>query len=169
MTSDGKDPPTFTFDEYAWSDAAGATGGGASAAYPTPSWQTAAGIAQIKDSNGDQTAGQRFVPDIAGMVYMGTGSSTGDTFYVNGVPIGGAGGTSASTPLYAGLWALLQNIFGVRLGFPNAILYSLANSVVRTDITFGNNDPDDGSNAPYYNADPTYNGHAGWNPCTGWG
>lgn len=78
----GKDS-TGVVVEYVWSDAHtttnspfgnsgtdfGATGGGASAQFPMPPYQTAAGIT-IRDSNGNTTpyTGKRGVPDIAGMV-----------------------------------------------------------------------------------------------------
>jgi subtilase family serine protease len=46
----------------------GATGGGANTNFlPVPTYQTAAGITQITDSNSNVLIG-RFVPDVAGMV-----------------------------------------------------------------------------------------------------
>ena len=74
-----------TFEEWVWSDMGvgafpGATGGGSSAIFPIPPYQTAAGITQIKDSSG-KTYTNRFVPDIAGMV-----TQTG--FFLNGTPTG---------------------------------------------------------------------------------
>ena len=76
-------PPVF--EEWVWSDEGvgafyGATGGGSSAIFPIPPYQTMAGITQISDSVG-KTYTNRFVPDIAGMNGM-----TG--FFLNGGRIG---------------------------------------------------------------------------------
>ncbi|UWZ82815.1 protease pro-enzyme activation domain-containing protein [Occallatibacter riparius] len=54
----------------------------------------------------------------------------------------GAGGTSASTPAFAGMLALLEQAIGSRLGNVNNVLYRLAAtkySTVFHDITDGNN------------------------------
>ncbi len=163
--------PPRTFDEWVWSNVgsasavggfAGASGGGASATFPVPSYQTAAGITQITDSNGNK-ASKRFIPDIAGMVAYGgsSSSSPNDWFYINGAKSNFIG-TSCATPLFAGLIAVLRSAFGVELGFLNPTLYQLGDSVCN-DVTHGNNDPSDGSNAPYYTAG------TGWDACTGWG
>ncbi|OUL74057.1 S53 family peptidase [Paraburkholderia hospita] len=164
--------PPRTFDEWVWSNVdkaspvggfAGASGGGASKVFSLPSYQSAVGITQITDSKGN-TASSRFIPDIAGMVAYGgdpTQSLPNDWFY-----IGGQGfnfiGTSCATPLFAGLVAVLRSALGVAFGFLNPLLYQLGDSVCN-DVTTGNNDPADGSNAPFYTAGPK------WDACTGWG
>lgn len=60
-----------------------------------------------------------------------------------GTQIGGVGGTSASTPAFAGMLALLaQSQGGARLGQVNTALYQLAKSKYATvfhDVTVGNN------------------------------
>jgi hypothetical protein len=163
--------PPLKFEEWVWSNVssssavggfAGASGGGASATFPVPGYQTAADITQITDSNGN-TSSNRFIPDIAGMVAYGgsNNSSPNDWFYINGSKSNFVG-TSCATPLFAGLIAVLRSAFGVELGFLNPTLYQLGNSVCN-DVTHGNNDPADGSNAPYYTAGP------GWDACAGWG
>jgi subtilase family serine protease len=134
----------------------GATGGGASTLYVTPPFQTAAGLTQITDSNNNIVFDRRFVPDVAGMVSV-------SGIYLNNNPLLQVIGTSLVAPLYAGLWATLQSIFGRSLGIFNATLYQLGAAIVSKDVTLGNNDPGDGSGAPYYSAGP------GWDPCTGWG
>jgi hypothetical protein len=157
-----KTGPPLTFDEWVWSDAGlsnpvggfgGASGGGASATFPIPAYQTAAGLTSITDSNGN-TSSNRFVPDIAGMVSM-------SGFYINGSSYPDFTGTSCVAPLYAGLFAVLRSALGVELGFLNPTLYQLQKAF--NDITHGNNDSNDGSNAPYYSAGP------GWDACTGLG
>jgi kumamolisin len=66
------------------------------------------------------------------------------------------GGTSASTALWTGLIARLNQGLGRRVGFLNPLLYeSLGPLGVLRGITVGDN----GS----YEAGP------GWNACTGWG
>jgi hypothetical protein len=167
-----KNGPPATFEEFAWSDAFsstsnfgssttdfGATGGGASANFAVPPYQTDAGVTQITDSKGNKLTG-RFVPDIAGMVgYSGSGSN--DWFFVNGVKYNFIG-TSCVAPLYAGLAAMLRSAFGVSLGFLNPTLYQLGNQAFN-DITTGNNDSGDTPDAPFFTTG------AGWDPCTGWG
>jgi hypothetical protein len=159
-------PPSFT--EVVWSNVssathvggfAGATGGGASQNFPIPSYQTSAGITSITDSKGNKST-KRFIPDVAGMVSYG-GSGTNDRFFVNGISYNFTG-TSCACPLFAGLYAVLRSAFGVPLGFFNPTIYQIG-STVCNDITSGNNDSADGSNAPFYTA------AAGWDPCTGWG
>ncbi len=101
---------------------------------------------------------RRGVPDIAANASPNAGYS--------GIVMGGSGvignGTSASSPLNAGLMAVMNQALGTPVGFFNPTLYELGNSVCR-DITSGDNNPNDGSGAPFYTAGP------GWDACTGWG
>jgi kumamolisin len=127
--------------EVVWNDpGGGATGGGFSALFPTPTWQ----------ANAVQ-GGKRGVPDVSGDASPASG-------YV--VRVDGQstvfGGTSAVAPLWAGLTALLNQKIGRPLGFANPMLYGLsASSGGFHDITQGNNNG--------FNAAP------GWDPCTGLG
>jgi kumamolisin len=124
--------------EVAWNDGAsgGASGGGYSAVYPLPSWQT--GV----------TGTMRGVPDVSG----DADPETGYQVSVDGTSTV-IGGTSAVAPLYAGLFALINQSIGTRVGFVNPTLY--ANGAAFTDITSGNNNG--------YDAGP------GWDPVTGLG
>ena len=129
--------------ETAWNDGAqgGASGGGYSAHFPRPAWQTGSGPAlQAKTGRG--------VPDVAGDADPVTGYN---------VTIGGqatvVGGTSAVAPLWAGLVALCNQSRGRNAGFVNPVLY--ANPAAFTDITQGNNNG--------FKAGP------GWDPVTGLG
>jgi hypothetical protein len=119
------------------------------AGYARPGWQRGAGIP------GD---GARVLPDVSFLaadgaygatwlicapISSGSGSIEGcdtstSTFYFSGV-----GGTSASTPAFAGMLALLAQANGGRLGQAAAGLYSLAltanASQIFHDVTTGNN------------------------------
>lgn len=166
-----KNGPPVTFSEYVWSDAHsssgfgnassdfGTTGGGVSATFPAPAYQTAAGITGATDSAGTFHAG-RGVPDIAGMVgYSGSGAS--DWFYANAITYNFIG-TSCVAPLYAGLAAVLRSSLQRAIGPLNTAIYNLPESFFN-DITFGNNDSVDSPDSPYFTA------AAGWDACTGLG
>lgn len=96
-----------------------ASGGGASARFSKPSWQTTSGV---------PADGKRDVPDVSlnasGRVgYLITSSDNTNrsaTTYV-------AGGTSASSPALASILALVGQKTGYRLGNINPTLYGLAN------------------------------------------
>ena len=73
-----------------------------------------------------------FGPDCANTNGMFTSSSR----------FSGAGGTSAATPAFAGMLALVEQATGSRLGNANNVLYKLAGSKYSTvfhDVTAGNN------------------------------
>jgi len=110
-----------------------ASGGGASAQFSKPAWQTGPGVPDD---------GARDVPDIS---LLGA-SSTYETYW--GGPNGTGGGTSASSPAFAGLVALLNQYLVVNgiqsqpgLGNINPALYKLAQAVPSAfhDITTGDN------------------------------
>lgn len=129
------------FAETAWNDTSSsagllAGGGGASALFPKPSWQSAPGV---------PNDGMRDVPDIAL-----TASPLRDPYLV--IKDGnayGAGGTSLSAPVFAGMLALAEQApagsaaVPQSLGNINPFLYNFANqpyvSQVFHDITSGNN------------------------------
>ena len=153
----------LSFDEYVWNDPSpgdptfwGATGGGVSAFFPLPSYQARANVP--KSINDGTTVG-RGVPDVAGNASANAGYS--------GITLNGAAttgnGTSASTPLWAGLIAVLNAALGVNLGFVNSALYAIGSRGFN-DITPGNGPTDNGTGGvPGYPAGP------GWDACTGWG
>jgi kumamolisin len=71
------------------------------------------------------------------------------------------GGTSASTPLWAGLIARLNQALGRNIGYFNPLLYQKIGPLGGLrDITQGNNST---KGIKGYSARP------GWDPCTGWG
>ncbi len=108
-----------------------ASGGGASAIYSKPPWQTGAGV---------PADGKRDVPDVSltaaghdGYIIAQEGS-----FYV-------VGGTSAASPSFAAIMSLVVQNAAARVGNANTVLYPLAvkqgsgGASVFHDITVGNN------------------------------
>jgi subtilase family serine protease len=108
-----------------------ATGGGASAYYAKPSWQAGPGV---------PADAKRDVPDVA------LAAAGHDGYFVN--ILGGyyvVSGTSAASPSFAGIVALVNQKTGARQGNINATLYPLAalassgGAPVFHTITGGNN------------------------------
>ncbi len=140
--------------EVAWSS----SGGGFSAFYPIPSYQqTLPASVQSLFKN------RRGVPDVA----ADSDPSTALANYVHGrwTMIGG---TSASTPAWAAVGAIANQLAGHPLGFINPGLYKVGTSNISTqtfhDITVGDNSISDGSvNVKGYAA------AAGWDAVTGFG
>ena len=139
-------------DQTVWHDPqGGATGGGISARFPAQPWQAAS---RVPSRAGSGRAG-RGVPDIAADADPATGYdivSHGRHTVI--------GGTSAVSPLYAGLLALIISKTGIPLGYLNPYLYGLAGSKVLVDVRSGDNAV---APAPGYPSGP------GWDACTGLG
>jgi len=141
-------------------------GGGVSAFFFKPAWQTGAGV---------PADGSRDVPDVAldaGANHDGylvcVQSSCPSSFSV-------AGGTSFATPEFAGLMALVEQKTGARIGLANPTLYALAKSTyyssVFHDVTVGNNDASCETGSPNCPAGGSigYSAAAGYDLATGWG
>jgi kumamolisin len=108
--------------ESVWNSGGGATGGGVSALFQRPAWQS-----------GIQFTGKgRGVPDVAAVA----DPNTGYVVRVDGKTLV-FGGTSAVAPLWAGLVARMNSRLGSNLGFFNSKLYGAAAAF--RDITAGNN------------------------------
>ncbi|MHB1511227.1 MAG: protease pro-enzyme activation domain-containing protein [Acidimicrobiales bacterium] len=163
-------PPT----ETVWNESAsgkGAGGGGISTYWTMPSYQAnAPSSLNVINANssgsacGAATGYCRQVPDVSAdadpysgyvIYYTGTGDG-GRTGWV------GAGGTSAATPLWAALMALINadsTCAGKPIGFANPALYGVAGSASYSnafqDVTVGNNDYT-GSNGGLYPAGTGY-------------
>jgi kumamolisin len=136
--------------ETVWNEQAqglGATGGGVSDNFPLPDYQKNANVPPPANPKGG-----RGVPDVAG----DADPVTGYNVLVDGSSTV-SGGTSAVAPLYAGLFARINEALvsagKPRVGFVNAQLYQ--NPSAFTDITSGNNGA--------FSAGP------GWDPTTGLG
>jgi uncharacterized protein (TIGR03437 family) len=128
--------------EAAWNDNAispqlSASGGGASALYQKPSWQTGLGV---------PNDGARDVPDLA---FAASPNHDGYAYVYQGAmqPLA-TGGTSAATAVFAGMLVLLNDYLAANhlqaaagLGNINPTLYRLAHSSTTAfhDITSGSN------------------------------
>jgi kumamolisin len=142
------------FKEAAWGSPINqsGTGGGPSQYYPLPDWQKS-----VQDPNGH---GFRQVPDVAAAADPLTGFHI--VFQGQDTQIGG---TSAATPMWAGMLALInQDLKGKNLrevGFANPAIYWMGANETKLsappfhDVTIGNN--------LAYAATP------GWDFVTGWG
>lgn len=115
--------------DVVWNELAngeGATGGGYSTTFGTPSYQAGHLPANVTG---------RGVPDISGNADPATGYDVAIDGQSNVI-----GGTSACAPLVAALAALVNEATGKRVGFLNPILYSsqVSSTCIR-DVTIGNN------------------------------
>jgi hypothetical protein len=138
--------------ETVWNDKAGiGSGGGVSRFFPKPKWQL--GVDVPLNPMGKPGRG---VPDVAAHASPESGYLVvikGNTVVM--------GGTSASTPLWAGLIALLNQALGKNIGFFNPMLYEKIGPLAALrDITVGDNS---------VKKVPGYSARVGWDPCTGWG
>lgn len=133
--------------ERVWNSNGGGTGGGVSASFARPAYQSAVNVPASPVA-----AGGRGVPDVAGDADPSSG-------YL--VVVGGAtqqiGGTSAVAPLWAGLIAAINAKAKQPVGFIHPLLYG--NAARFHDVVTGNNK--DGKVG--------FSAAKGWDPCTGLG
>jgi subtilase family serine protease len=109
---------------------AGGSGGGPAPEYAQPAYQ--AGV--VPASLAGVTDPRRVVPDVAAAADLATPVLFGIT--IGGTYIeGGGGGTSVSSPLFAGLQALTDQAAGGPLGFINPAIYLLHGTGILHDIT----------------------------------
>jgi kumamolisin len=140
--------PTAISAEVVWNDGAsgGASGGGLSAFFAIPAWQSA--LSAVTTQGTRTPLGMRGVPDVAGNADPETGYD---------VRVDGAdsviGGTSAVAPLWAALLTRLNQLSGTPAGLSNPKLYGAPTAL--RDITSGNNGD--------------FAATAGWDACTGLG
>ena len=159
-------------------------GGGVSCLFAAPSYQTSAGVSPTAPAGGLCPGfGGRGVPDIGAIADPNTGYLIGQT---QSFPSGPAyseyriGGTSLSSPIFAGLMALSDQALGQPHGFANPAIYENASSF--RDITDPSspqailrNDYKNGLNGPIYTSFRTLNDTlslhttAGWDDVTGFG
>jgi kumamolisin len=135
--------------ETVWNSNGGGTGGGISALFPVPTYQS--GVTLPPSANAGAAPG-RGVPDVA----ADADPYTGYQVVVDG-QAQVIGGTSAAAPLWAGLFALVNEAAGKPVGQPHATLYGHASAF--NDVTSGDNKV----SGVGYSAGP------GWDACTGLG
>jgi subtilase family serine protease len=144
--------------ETVWNDENGATGGGISQYFTQPFYQWA-----LPRTVQKQLSGHRGIPDVVFnadpvLTYIGFYRNPANNgFYTNG-------GTSESTPAWAGIVAIANQLAGRPLGYVHPILYAVGAAGQQSeffhDITTGNN----GANAV-----AGYNATVGWDLASGWG
>jgi subtilase family serine protease len=158
LTVDSSDPPANCVNnpgirEIGWID----SGGGFSHVFAAPAYQSSL------PTGSTPIGGMRGVPDVAWQA----SSRTGPLVYDTSPGAGGwfvVGGTSCSSPQFAGVVAIAVQIAGHGLGQINPTLYQLAASDYSKyffDVTTGNNQADPSI--------PGYNATTGWDPVTGLG
>ena len=141
--------------EVVWNSGNGATGGGVSNLFSRPAYQSAS---KVPKSPKGKTG--RGVPDIAANADPNSGYKVRLVGGQNAV----IGGTSAVSPLMAGLVALINQRLAAlgkpTAGFMNPILYKTAQASIFHDITSGTNDIEKLGK---------YKSGKGWDACTGLG
>lgn len=146
-----------TYNEVVWNNG-GATGGGISRFFATPTFQQS-----LPQSAQQILDGKRGVPDVAAAADPYTGLAI---YYAGQWTL--AGGTSAAAPLWAGIMAVADQVAGRPLGYINPALYKIASSSQYSsafrDITSGDNSfSGKGVTVQGYQAT------TGWDPTTGLG
>jgi subtilase family serine protease len=163
--------------EVVWNESSssglGASGGGASAYFTKPAWQTGPGVPNDF---------ARDVPDIAinsasvheGYLFCSKGSCVNGYRDSSG-NLNVVGGTSIAAPTFAGIIALVEQGLASRLGNVNPNIYALANSTyyanVFHDVTGGNNTSPcvtGTTNCPN-GGNIGYTASTGYDLATGWG
>jgi subtilase family serine protease len=114
------------------------SGGGTSRTFTQPWYQAGVVPDSIATANGARPRRMRAVPDVAAIGDPNTGYLVGQTqSFPNGTSKYAeyrSGGTSLSSPVYAGLVAIAQQAAGHDLGFANPLLYSQAGTSAYHDI-----------------------------------
>lgn len=164
-TVDNVDPPSVcdvqpAQAEIGWPGA----GGGYSILFPRPAFQDTlpADSSYVGSSVGapGPNSNMRGVPDVA---YQASGA-TGPLIYIDGFWFS-VGGTSCSSPQWAGLIAIADQISGTNLGYINTALYKIGADPKRYasdffDVTTGENQT---------SSIPGYSASTGWDAITGLG
>jgi kumamolisin len=135
--------------ETVWNSNGGGTGGGISTLFPIPAYQNSV---QLPPAVNNLPKAGRGVPDVS----ADADPDTGYHVVVDGQDQV-IGGTSAAAPLWAGLFALVNEVAGKPVGEPHTVLY--AHLAAFHDVVSGDNK----AGKLGYSAKP------GWDACTGLG
>lgn len=154
-TSLALDPATGSYSgEIAWNTSAG----GFSNLFSRPGYQD--GVTGPR--------GTRGVPDVAADADPNTGMALAIAISTTNYSLFPGSGTSAATPLWAGVIALADQYAGRSLGFVNPAIYRIGHSLAGRwafhDITIGGN-----SVVVVPSLITGYQASPGWDPVTGWG
>jgi subtilase family serine protease len=151
---DAASPAGTYLGEMAWNGGPDASGGGYSSLFPRPAYQD--GVARARATRG--------VPDVAANADPATAMALE---YSDG-SLRPATGTSASTPLWAGVIALADSEAGQPLGLVNPAIYAIARSPAYHQAF---HDMITGDNSVLWPTEVIvgYNAGPGWDPVTGWG
>jgi tripeptidyl-peptidase-1 len=149
-------------EETSWAD----SGGGFSNTFDIPDYQADAvatykTTATLPDSSLYNNTGRGY-PDVSAL--GGQVNSYCVAYGGKGSKFGGVAGTSASSPVVAGVFAILNNVRlaagGAALGFLNPFIYQNADAF--NDVTTGNNNAGQRTKGGFDAAE-------GWDPVTGVG
>jgi subtilase family serine protease len=148
---------------------AGATGGGVSAVWPIPAYQTPFSARPMTDNGGSAT--NRNVPDVAAVADPLTGVAVYSKINGGWLTIGG---TSVAAPVVAGIMSIGNAIskswgFGP-LGFTNPAIYGIEENPLTQafvqgdfdDTVYGNNGAVAEFGIPGFNAGMNYDNTTGW-------
>lgn len=153
LTTDGSE-----YGEVVWNSGGGASGGGVSRFFTTPTFQRSLPVSDQQILNG-----KRGTPDVA----AAADPRTGLAIYIAGRWTL-VGGTSAAAPLWAGVMAVANQMAGHSLGYINPSLYQIAASSQYAsafrDVTSGDNSMDTGAVSVQ-----GYQATTGWDAATGLG
>jgi len=127
----------FGLGEIVSSSALGSriTGGGgfSGSVSATPSWQ----LEQVESYLLDPSVPPRSLFNASGRAYPDVSTNAHNyVIFLNGTPVS-VDGTSASTPVFAAMIALISTLMERPLGFINYVLYSNLNAF--TDVVYGSN------------------------------
>jgi subtilase family serine protease len=140
-----------TADDTVWRDRYGAGGGGSSVLFDRPAFQ---------DKVQPVVGGSRGVPDVAMSSAIDGGALVYTSYDPHDTGWSVVGGTSESTPLFAGVIALAVERAGHRLGDLNPALYRLGGEGRGfRDVTSGDNSF---GGVAGYSAGPGYDLASGW-------
>ncbi len=149
-------------DESVWNNGYGSTGGGVSSDFAQPAWQAGPGVGAPDDLAQCSALGRsscREVPDVA----ASADPAHGDIIYYGGSWIV-YGGTSAASPVWAAMTAVIDQTLPTPAGLIDPVLYGAATCVASpfNDVTTGNN-------AWIAAAGGRYPATADYDTATGWG
>jgi subtilase family serine protease len=142
MAADGRrwqfTPPGTFPSQYG-----GSSGGGVSTEYPQPAYQRGVvpvSLATHLPDGATSATPMRVVPDVSALADPSTGFLIGQTtLQPNGktyaFSLSRIGGTSVSSPTFAGIEADAQQAYGSRLGFANPVIYARYGTAAFHDVT----------------------------------